>query len=281
MITDSISVCSAWYLTNSDYFIVANQETAEVLTRAGVHSEKIRITGFPVSPVFAQPRKAGYEKDARRVAARPKVLYAINTGKAQTGKMLHRLLALNHLELTITTGRNEDLRTRLTRQLREYGHRVRILGWTDQMPHLLMSHDLLIAKAGGAMVQETIAACCPMIINQIIPGQEEGNASLIESIGAGAIACRQKDVAELVQEAFAEDGRLWLQWRTNLQKVSRPDSALRLAEFMLSGKENDQVRESHREASSRRSGFQAAPDNEKSASESSNLSAPAINPSVV
>jgi len=239
VITDSISVCSAWYLTKSDLFIVANEETAEVLTRAGIAPDQVRALGFPVSPIFA--RGQTLPREAQRVAARPRVLYVINTGKARTGKTLERLLAMNHLEITITTGRNESLRARLTHQLREYGHRVRILGWTDQMPQLLMSHDVLVAKAGGAMVQEAIAACCPMIINQVIPGQEEGNARLIESVGAGAVATRQKDVAELVQEAFAESGKLWQQWRNNLQRVSRPDSALRIAEMILGGLGNHEI----------------------------------------
>ena len=35
------------------------------------------------------------------------------------------------------------------------------------------------SKAGGATTQEAIAAKCPMIINQVVPGQEEGNARLI------------------------------------------------------------------------------------------------------
>ena len=245
VVTDSISVCSAWYLANSHLFVVANDATTEVLVRGGVPSEKVCALGFPVSPLFAQGRRL--PKEARRVAARPRLLYVINTGKAQTGKTLQRLLALNHLEITITTGRNEALRARLTRQLREYGHRVRILGWTDQMPQLLMSHDLLIAKAGGAMVQEAIAACCPMIINQVIPGQEEGNAELIESLGAGARATREKDVADLVQDAFAESGKLWQQWRNNLQRVSRPDSALRIAELILGGQRNDECRKTNAE----------------------------------
>jgi UDP-N-acetylglucosamine:LPS N-acetylglucosamine transferase len=189
------------------------------------------VLGFPVSPLFAQKRPAPIS--AASIAARPKLLYVINTGKARTGKSLERLLKLEHVELTITAGRNAGLRVRLSRQLREYGNRVRIFGWTDQMPQLLMSHHLLIAKAGGAMVQEAIAACCPMIINQVIPGQEEGNAHLIEHLGAGAVTTAQADAATLVERAFAGQARLWQEWRNNLQKVSRPDSAIRIAELVL------------------------------------------------
>src|SRR5437764_10558929 len=50
--------------------------------------------------------------------------------------------------------------------------------YTTLFRSLLMSSHLVIGKAGGASVQEAIAARCPMIVNQIIPGQEDGNARL-------------------------------------------------------------------------------------------------------
>jgi UDP-N-acetylglucosamine:LPS N-acetylglucosamine transferase len=63
-----------------------------------------------------------------------------------------------------------------------YPGRVDLLGWTDRMPQMLMSHNLVITKAGGATVQEALAACCPLIINQVVPGQEEGNWELVRRI---------------------------------------------------------------------------------------------------
>lgn len=231
IVTDSISVCSAWYRAPSDLFIVANEPTAEVLKRAGVDSDQVRVLGFPVSPIFAQDAPA--ELSAPRGDDRRKVLYVINTGKAKAGKSIQRLLKVPGLDLTITVGRDASLKAKLTERLREYGQRVVIYGWTNQMPRLLMSHHLVIGKAGGALVQEAIAARCPMIINQVIPGQEEGNARLIQDLEIGAVAEKRKEVRDLVEEAFAHKSRQWRQWRQNLQEVSRPDAALRIAELVL------------------------------------------------
>src|SRR5215472_5186272 len=55
IITDSISVNSAWYKAASDYFRVANEETAEVLRQGGVAAKQIKTLGFPVNPIFANP----------------------------------------------------------------------------------------------------------------------------------------------------------------------------------------------------------------------------------
>jgi processive 1,2-diacylglycerol beta-glucosyltransferase len=89
----------------------------------------------------------------------------INTGKAKPGKSLERLLKVPDLDLTITVGRDAWLKARLSERFREHSDRVHVYGWTNQMPRLLMSHHLVVAKAGGAMVQEAIAARCPIIIN--------------------------------------------------------------------------------------------------------------------
>ena len=230
VVTDSITVNSAWFRAPSDFFCVANEATAEVLLKNGVAEKQIRTLGFPVSPVFAEnlntlPPPVGDEP--RRV------LYIINTGKKKAGKAVDRLLELDNVHLTLTVGRDAELRAKLVERTRHHLDRVRILGWTNQMPELMMSHHLVIGKAGGATVQEAIAARCPMIVNQVIPGQEEGNAELIWRYHLGAIAEKNKEVAELVENAFARNAAQWNEWRAHLKNISRPDAALRIGELIL------------------------------------------------
>ncbi len=231
VVTDSISVCSAWYRTASDLFVVSNEPTAKVLADNGVPRHRIKTLGFPVSLVFAKERPVPLV--APRVGDRRKVLYVINTGKAKAGKSIERLLKIDNLDLTITVGRDASLKSKLTERLREYGKRVQVYGWTNQMPRLLMSHHLVVAKAGGAMVQEAIAARCPMIVNQVIPGQEEGNALLIETLGVGSVALKSREMRDLVEDAFALNGRVWQTWRRKLDEVSRPDASIRIAELVV------------------------------------------------
>ena len=102
------------------------------------------------------------------------------------------------------------------------------------MPRLLCESDLLIGKAGGATVQETIAARCPMIINHMVSGQEEGNAQLIVETRSGAIALSNDEVVAQVQRAFTDDAKQWHEWSSNIWKLSRPRAPLDIAEFLLS-----------------------------------------------
>ncbi len=230
VVTDSISINSAWFRAPADYFCVANDATAEVLMKGGVLEQQIKVMGFPVSPLFAEntndlPQPIGDEP--RRV------LYIINTGKKKAGKAIDRLLEIDDVHLTIAAGRDPELRAKLIERTRDQEHRVKVLGWTNQIPELMMSHHLVIGKAGGAVVQEAIAARCPMIINQVIPGQEEGNAELITSNNVGTVVEKNKEVAEAVEMAFEKRATLWTEWRKNMKKISRPDAAMKIAELLL------------------------------------------------
>ena len=99
---------------------------------------------------------------------------------------------------------------------------------------MLHESHLLIGKAGGATVQEAIAAGCPMIINHVVSGQEEGNARLIVETNSGVIAPSPKEVVAQVQRAFADGAKQWREWAANISRLSRPRASLEIAEFLLS-----------------------------------------------
>src|SRR5262249_11791580 len=83
VVTDSISVCSAWFTAPSDLFIVPNEPTANVLLAAGIPEEKVKALGFPVSPLFVEARSSPLPAPGR---GQPfKILFVINTGKAKAG----------------------------------------------------------------------------------------------------------------------------------------------------------------------------------------------------
>ncbi|MEK7781971.1 MAG: PHP domain-containing protein [Verrucomicrobiota bacterium] len=231
IITDARSVNSLWYRAGSDKFVVCDDATAKVLQKAGVEKDMIAALGFPVSPQFA----VAWDNLPQRptLGQKLRVLYVINTGQKKCGKAIDRIMEVPNVELTVTVGRYAELREKLARRSMEYEGRLHVLGWTNQMPQLLMRSHVVIGKAGGASVQEAIAAKCPMIINQVIPGQEEGNANLVLDANVGAVADGKKEVASWIERLAEDGGDLWTQWRTQMEKISRPDAALKIAQLIL------------------------------------------------
>ncbi|MEA3206337.1 MAG: processive 1,2-diacylglycerol beta-glucosyltransferase [Verrucomicrobiota bacterium] len=230
VITDSITVNSIWYRCISDYFLVANEDTANVLRNAGVPEPQIRIFGFPVTYRFAEMPDNRY-RDGNKGPRR--VLYLINSGKKEAPALVRRLCKRTDLQLTVTVGRDRTLRRDIESEIKSPVHPVEILGWSNRMPELLMSHHLVITKAGGATVQEAIAARTPVIISQVVPGQEEGNARLIVENECGCLAPDPEAILEALDSAFRQ-GEIRLQtWVTNISKLSKPDASLQIARFLL------------------------------------------------
>lgn len=229
IVTDSITINSVWYRSPSDLWIVPNQDTARVMEKAGLPADLIRADGFPVSrrfdvpPVRATPGDAGGRK----------VLFMINFARAQAPALVEKMLEVPGLDLTVTVGRDEELHGIIERIGAAAGRSIEIHGWTDKLPDLMLSHHVLLSKAGGATVQEAIAACIPMLVSQVVPGQEEGNVQLLLDHNCGAFTPSPGEICDKLREAFAEDAALWRTWSKNLEVLSRPGASGQIARYLL------------------------------------------------
>lgn len=134
VVTDSITVNSVWYRCDTDLFFVPNSETARVMERAGVPAAKLSVSGFPVPPRFALDRPARASIEAER---RPRVLYMINAGKSRAPGIVEKLLEISNVDLTVTVGKDEDLRTAVSNVAARANRQIEIHGWTPEMPNLL------------------------------------------------------------------------------------------------------------------------------------------------
>lgn len=227
IVTDSLTVNSVWYRCKCDFFLVANEATADVMRAAGVSAEKIHVTGFPVPLVFSEPAPA--RKDSV-----PEVFFMVNSSHHLAPAIVRELLSIGGIRLTVAVGRDEDLARALKTMSEELHRELEIHGWTPEIPHLIRRSHLLISKAGGATVQEALAARTPMIITQIIPGQEEGNARLIIESGVGELATTPAAIADAVRRTFADGGRLLRERLAAASRLSRPDSSRTAARFLAS-----------------------------------------------
>lgn len=232
IVTDSISINSLWWRAGADGWFVPNEDSAEVMRGAGVDRDRIHVEGFPVAPVFHDLATRSVRPDLAR-GARPRVLFIINSSTRGAADAARKLLLETAWDITCTVGRNEVLRRELEALAAQRPSPTRIVGWTDQIPSLLLSHHVVISKAGGATTQEALAARCPMIVNQIIPGQEEGNYELLRRHGIGALAVSPELLVAELQRAFADEGRVWTQWTRALEPLARPDAAGRIADRVL------------------------------------------------
>lgn len=233
VVTDSISINRLWTRPVCSGWFVPNPETAREVVSLGVPASQVFDYGFPVQLAF---HKFGQElaPPDLRGGARPRVLTMLHSGTQNAESIASRLISDTNWELTFAVGRDATLRNRLARLSLARKAPTTILSWTDQIPRLLLTHHIVISKAGGATTQEAIAAQCPMVVNQIVPGQEEGNYELLRQRNIGAQAESPEEVLCALEGAFADHGARWQLWRDALRPLARREAATHIAEHLLS-----------------------------------------------
>jgi processive 1,2-diacylglycerol beta-glucosyltransferase len=232
VVTDALTINSLWYRVPSDRWYVTDPDSAAYLRQAGVDPDQVQVSGFPVSSAFADRADLLQPPDPA-VSAQRRILYMINSDRTRALANVRALLLWKNWHLTITAGRDQWLQAELHRLSRGAPAHAEILGWTDRIPELLMTHHVVISKAGGATTQESINALCPMIVNQIVPGQEEGNYELLRRHEAGAYADTPAALVQTLKHALDGDAAGWRRWRTNLRHIARPSAARDIATRVL------------------------------------------------
>ena len=232
IVTDSISINSLWWKAGAHGWFVPNQDSADFMIEKGVERSKIHNSGFPVNPFFSL-NKDILKRSSLTQGSAPRVLYIINSGTRYAEETASALLAQNDWEITCAVGRDESLKAKLTAKAQGRLRPASILGWTNTIPELLMTHHVVVSKAGGATTQEAIAACCPMIVNQIVPGQEEGNYELLRRRNIGSLSQTPEEVISSLRNAFSNSGNVWESWHNSLMTLTQPKAAYTIINHLM------------------------------------------------
>ncbi len=231
VVTDSIEINAAWLRAPSDYWMVTDGATKDAVVEKGLSAEQVVDTGFCVNPSFATLSHIAVDDllNPFRILYFPTAHKSLLTGHGEA-----LLNSSPNVVLTIVMGRMVRRLYRRAKKLQAaYPGRVKLIGWTRKVPQLLSEHHMVVGKAGGATVHEAIAACCPMLIHHLVPGQEEGNLRLLESIGAGGLADKPSLMEERVGELLRNDGEGWRAMKRALVGHGRNAGAIEAARFIL------------------------------------------------
>lgn len=232
VITDSITVHPSWTLAPSDQLCVADEQTLQSALDLGVPRQIIHVTGFPVGQAFQQAKTS-----VPRPPGTARVLYMPSTPTGHVRRTLRALVPVlrTGIHLTLQTGRHSSRLYQVVRRFQDEHPEldVEVIGWTNRIPEFLCNHDVLISKAGGAILHEALAARIPAIIDYVVPGQEEGNAELLVSHHCGLRSHSPEETAAHLQHMLDNNGELAQTMREAMRPLSAPEAALRVADLAL------------------------------------------------
>ena len=218
VVTDLVTIHRCWACADVDAFYAATAEAYDALSAMGIPRERIHVTGLPLRAPFTRTPRVPAD------AAVPRVLLLGGGRPARRMERVARALAASRqpVRLVVVCGRNARLRRRLTRAL---GGRAAVLGWCNDnaIAALIRWSSVVITRGGPTTLAEALSQARPVVIYQALPGQEQGNVTLVTRLGAGRYI---PDVAALVQAVTrrpcseAANSASEALWRGSAQRVA-------------------------------------------------------------
>ncbi|MDP1853688.1 MAG: glycosyltransferase [Candidatus Omnitrophota bacterium] len=220
---------SMWFNAFVDKYCVASDSVRERLVFLGAPGERIEFTGIPIDAAFSQ----NYERKemAEKLGVSPDLFtLLVMTGEVGIGPIAEIIDSLKEdVQLLVVCGKNKQL----LEELKKIGHRnLKIFGLVNNVYELMSVSDLVVTKPGGLTISEALSKTLPMIFFSIIPGQETGNARIIQEYGAGIIAQDVDSIKKAVLELKKSPEKL-AEYKVNASRISHPDAAARILDISL------------------------------------------------
>jgi processive 1,2-diacylglycerol beta-glucosyltransferase len=237
-VTTDFETHRLWVNQPCDHYFTATDEGAAYLQHWGVPVADTTVTGIPIHPAFREPRertaclnRLGLRGD------RPIMLQlAGGFGVGPIAQIYRGILAIEHpLEIVVVTGRNSEAKDELEEIATPVRHRVKVLGFTDQMDELMAVADVVITKPGGLTTSETLARGAAMAIVNPIPGQESRNSDFLLENGA-AIKINNIATLPVKLNLLLQDAARLRSLKDNARRLGRPHAAFDVASRALEWK---------------------------------------------
>jgi 1,2-diacylglycerol 3-beta-galactosyltransferase len=235
VVTDLATVHSIWFNDVTDFCLVGTQVVNDLALKAGLSPEKIRITGTPVSPSFAAEHPSQTELRLR-LGWQPDLTTVLAVGSKRVKHLLGTLKVLNHsglkLQFALIAG-GDDLLYHQFEQIDWHVPTFRY-NFVTNIPDLMQASNCLITKAGGLIIPEALASGLPILLVDVLPGQEGGNAQFVIDGGAGELAQSPLESLEILFHWLEKDKSILNQRAENARCLGRPRAALDIADLVWS-----------------------------------------------
>lgn len=233
IITDFASVHLLWMSLLPDAYCVATELMREQVIRNGLSPEKVFCTGIPVKPIFSSETRSKAEL-RNYFDLNPEKTTILAIGSKRVTNLFENLMAINHsgfeLQLIMVAGGDEKLFN--TMKNTKWNFPVKIFNFTQELPEMMLASDFVVTKAGGLVTSEALAAGLPMILIDVLPGQEEGNANFVQNNGAGIVVSDPIKTMETIT-LWLRNNQIRLKTAAeNARRIGRPDSSSQIVKII-------------------------------------------------
>jgi len=230
VVTDLATVHRAWFNEVSDRIFVPTQHVYDLGLDHNIDANRMIISGIPIHPKFAKPAE-NIHMQRQALGWRDDLVTVLAVGSKRVGNLYESLHVLNHsglpLQLAVVAGGDDELYHQL--QNIKWHRPVYLYNYVDNMPLLMHSADCIICKAGGLTVTEALACGLPMLLVDVLHGQETGNAQYVIQNRAGKRIEDPIDLLETMSHWLENDAAMLKIRARSAHKLARPRAAFDIA----------------------------------------------------
>ncbi len=232
-VTDLAKVNSAWFHPASDLCLVPTPAVYNMAIEAGLPPEKVKITGIPVRIDLAKENR-DQATIRQSLGWRTDLFTVLAAGSKRVEHVYDTLRVLNHsglpLQLVVVAGGDEDLYQRFKQM--EWHAEAKVYNFVTEMGAFMKAADCVLSKAGGLIISEALACGLPLVLIDVIQGQETGNAEYVIAEDAGVLAREPIEVLEALCHWLENDRRLYNRMAEKVRRLGHPLAAYDVARLV-------------------------------------------------
>jgi len=219
-------VHGVWVRNTTALYCVSHQDVADALRKQGVAANRIKVTGIPLMPAFANIPTQSQARARLGLEQHPTVL--ITGGQCSIGVVdaVKQLLQdrRHNYQVLVAAGTNTADLEVLRDLAKIYQNRFRLYGWCKDISYLICAADIVIGKPGGLTVSETLACGRPFIATCCLGGQEAHNVQFLQEKKAG-LRIELDQLPDVLADLFSNT-ELLRNMKRNAYQLGCPDAAM-------------------------------------------------------
>jgi UDP-N-acetylglucosamine:LPS N-acetylglucosamine transferase len=236
VLTDWNAVHQFWQAPGVSRYTAPTEAARADCIRFGASPDAVDVVGIPVRRQFASPDPPDRERHLSGIRLDPnRFTILAMVGAEGSPRALRNIAELARsdidAQLVVVCGRSRRLRERIEALPARIP--VRALGFVETISGLMRSADLLVTKAGGLTLAEAFCCGVPVVIHDVLPGQEAGNVEYVVEHGAAVHTSTPLELVETIRGLAADPVR-----RRRLgacgAALARPSAARDIAANILS-----------------------------------------------
>lgn len=223
-----------WVDQNVDHYIFGDQNLQDSFAQFSFKPRSASFEGIPIDPGFNRDTNKDELKTRLQIDPhKPLVLVAGGGwGLGDLGGITAQLASQTVTgNVIVICGTNTELAKKLEQRFAGYPG-IHIEGYVANMHEYILAADVVVTKPGGLTTSECLAAGVPMVLFDVLYGQEYWNARFLVEGGAAVRCGHISDIPQMVEE-ITGNAALYAQMCAMAKALGKPRAGLTAAEQIL------------------------------------------------